>query len=777
MEDKIIYFDKDTPTIADANKVRSMLAVNGEDGTIGSVDFDLLVIEAGKNVNDSVKVSGLNLPTLGAVNKKTTVRGGALGKNYSYTDPVTSVVSTFNIGKNMIADLYWDANLKSWSKGEEDLLPTVEGKEFLDPTGNDIPSESATAKYVNPLFKLTKGGKNLADKTTFIAGQWGVGGDILGNNWIRMPLIDLDAWGISEGEYFAIKGGKALGVTQNQAIFYKNSSFSDGAAILSNGTDGIILQRPVGYRFVGVNVDNTLEVGLDPTKSTYYNTFMISKGASYIAYEPFGLIIPLVNVEGLHDEFANKELFDSFLYQSYNRANRELIGYGPWAANGNLGTGNNWIHYPPINLSEYTDDDILDGIGGISAAGVRIVYMKADNTVAGIKNGNGASDFSPVFFKRDRPEGAVVAKVNIANDLYQEGVLAKDSKYAKSFMIRKFSDPSTYVPFGYLINGNKISNLPDQSGENYDLREVILEKYSATTYYLYYHNGNDSRKWQRLSIINRINPEKFIDMWSFGELRRVDRNGDVFTLEAQIVANGMWENAIYTAGGGYTDALGGLHGCEIKNSISLFIGNKKINMDGTDVRWTGSDFQMYQNSAFKSSDGLNDVGTSMKAWHLKDGIISISQEIKWNTNSLTPGWNSYLSMLSINRMASGEQITHTGMSNTENTPYDISTEGFTNPLAVVSVSSGSNNPERTRLVVWGDRVRAEMEIVKREVLLPDGTIFPKGFYNPNDATYRVPSMYVQNTSLYNKLYGSFGGHLLSVGEVWRTKTVYNITVS
>ncbi|MGB7527706.1 hypothetical protein [Sphingobacterium cellulitidis] len=123
MEDNIVYFDKDTPKIEQANKVRSLLAVNGDDETIGSVEFDLLVLEAGKNIGEAVKIDGLVLPTLGAVNKKTTVRGGATGKTFTYTDPDTSQVTTIEVGVNMVCDLFWDASVKTWSKINEDQLP------------------------------------------------------------------------------------------------------------------------------------------------------------------------------------------------------------------------------------------------------------------------------------------------------------------------------------------------------------------------------------------------------------------------------------------------------------------------------------------------------------------------------------------------------------------------------------------------------------------------------------------------------------------------------
>ncbi|VTP94861.1 hypothetical protein [Sphingobacterium daejeonense] len=147
MEDKIIYFDKGTPKIEQANKVSSLLAVNGDDGTIGAVHFDLLVLEAGKNVGDAVKIESLVLPTLGTVNKKATVRGGQIGRNFTYTDPVTAITKNLPVGINMVADIFWDGILKTWSIVNEDPLPQVEGTDHINPDGNAIPTEKAVAKY------------------------------------------------------------------------------------------------------------------------------------------------------------------------------------------------------------------------------------------------------------------------------------------------------------------------------------------------------------------------------------------------------------------------------------------------------------------------------------------------------------------------------------------------------------------------------------------------------------------------------------------------------
>lgn len=111
----VTVFDKDTPKITDASKVKSLLATNTENELIGSVDFDLLVIEAGKTVSDAVKLTTLILPELGDANKSARVLGGESGKKYTYGSV------ELDIPANYEGLVFWDGVLKTWSI--QDLAP------------------------------------------------------------------------------------------------------------------------------------------------------------------------------------------------------------------------------------------------------------------------------------------------------------------------------------------------------------------------------------------------------------------------------------------------------------------------------------------------------------------------------------------------------------------------------------------------------------------------------------------------------------------------------
>lgn len=146
---EVTVFDKGTPVINDASKVKTLLATNKDDELIGSIEFELLVQEAGKKFGDAVKLESLSLPTLGVANKRATVLGGSIGKNFSYTDPDTLIVKQLPVGANMIADLFWDGLIKTWEKIDEQPMPSIE---VVDGFNSTDPTTAGTGKNDKLLF-------------------------------------------------------------------------------------------------------------------------------------------------------------------------------------------------------------------------------------------------------------------------------------------------------------------------------------------------------------------------------------------------------------------------------------------------------------------------------------------------------------------------------------------------------------------------------------------------------------------------------------------------
>src|SRR5690606_17110079 len=103
-------------------------------------------------------------------------------------------------------------------------------------------------------------------------------------------------------------------------------------------------------------------------------------------------------------------------------------------------------------------------------------------------------------------------------------------------------------------------SLPSIGG--FDTREIILKKVDANNIQIFYHIGGDNNLWFRTNLIHQVIPGKFTDVWRIDAGYIVQRNGkESFSVVQQVINTGVYENAIYTSGYGYTDALGSAHGC------------------------------------------------------------------------------------------------------------------------------------------------------------------------------------------------------------------------
>ena len=119
-----------------------------------------------------------------------------------------------------------------------------------------------------------------------------------------------------------------------------------------------------------------------------------------------------------------------------------------------------------------------------------------------------------------------------------------------------------------------------------------------------------------------------------------------------------------------------------------------------------------------------------------------------------------MGMLSIKREDASGNITHSAQSNEDGFTYDVSQEGFTTPIF-----TNQTNPRRNTLTVWGDEFKAVVSL-SRKIINPDGT--------ENNIGYSNAGGFVQNSTLYNKLYLTMGTGIIEPGTSWVTKTVYKL---
>lgn len=143
----VTIFDKDTPKITDASKIKSLLATNSENELVGSVEFDLLIQESANRVG----VVGAQLESVsgGTVEAPTLLQSPGTAE-YRFCKASPGVYSfgvnvfTAASGKEWIFE--WKGS--SWSLKDMGALPVLPVASTVVQGGTEATSQDAVFKYV-----------------------------------------------------------------------------------------------------------------------------------------------------------------------------------------------------------------------------------------------------------------------------------------------------------------------------------------------------------------------------------------------------------------------------------------------------------------------------------------------------------------------------------------------------------------------------------------------------------------------------------------------------
>lgn len=441
------------------------------------------------------------------------------------------------------------------------------------------------------------------------------------------------------------------------------------------------------------------------------------------------------------------QLSDNSVFQS---------GYYSGTTGGSL-SSTNWIRTPRIAVDpDWIGEEMtISGYGIVSSGAALVIIRGTAGVTLFIQTGSGVQDVSFTFTV---PSGAVDIGFVVANQI-GIGTNPADNIFVGSFMWVLGGVASPFYPKGLLVDGTKILNPSD---DVFDETEIIVTRDNSTSFNIYFHTGKDAANdiWYKQRWIRSTIPGDFVDTWRLNEGSIMQRTGEyAFGLVSEVIQTGVWENAIYSSGSGYTDAIGSIHGWETMQEATMFIDGTEIDPTSSAVTtWKCKRLLFVQSSFFKTLDGSGNIGSSNKSWEITRGKIIITNPIEWLTTiSLGGGGgtgNTYIGMCSLRRTNGATQITHTAIANEDWKQYDISTAGFSNPIF-----TDDNNPKRTKIVAWGDRVKVEMSVIR----IPD---------------YPDAGMYIQNTADpgYNKIYNRMGQKIVNNGDVWYNQTTYYIDV-
>lgn len=667
-----------------------------------------------------------------------------------------------------LSQLLWDGS--SWSLVDMGELPVVPADAEIELGDLRAASGDATFKALEPV-RETIINKNKLDKRLIVAGRRReTDGDLsASDNWISVIIP------VKPSTQYTLSGHRGFAITSARILFYSDGVFDEESTIMALGAGNdtpVTFTTGSSHNIIAVNIANVVDIGLNPTDNEYANKVQLEEGAAATEYAPFGYVINGEKITGLDNKFADiatQVTLDSLTIvktiggnQLTNKANNRK---GQVRTNGTyVGTSDHWCcsDIEPCNPSTtYTSS----GHGSANNASMAAVafYDSSNNFIAGSAVPLSGQD----AYTYTSPENAVGRAHTLGNRI-DIGLNPSDNELANQFMVNEGSVALPYEQYtGDLpenetfIDGNKITNLPIIS-----LSEITLKKVTDSLFYIFFHVGGSPDKWFRINLVRTTDLGKFSDVWRLNEGWIVQKVDSGFVNVSQTVQNGVYENAIYTTNG-YPDAIGGTHGWEMFDSFNVFMDGKKVDLSDPEFTEVTGEYLMFSSlSFFKTVDGTDNVGTSLKRWEFKNGVLSIVNTIRFISSlTINPNGRSFIGMLSVYRRNNdNDLITHSGFTNDDGQVYDISEEGFN-----TSIYSNQNDPRRNTIVAWGDSFKAELEIKKRLVILADGTVITSGLPNAG--------MYVQNTDRYNKFYSLFGSTTTQPGDMWETEAEYRFSLT
>jgi|GEM_PF-6456858 len=687
---------------------------------------------------------------------------------------------------------YWSGT--SWVLKDMGELPQTSTEGIVEEGDVRAISGDTTYKSFSPAIRF---GRNLIDTSLIESGYIATNGNLTASvNWIRLPYLPIPEE--LKGEEVTISGIGSPGAGGNIVSFRTSSNIYISGVAGSGLTtpDSITVTIPLNAANWGFSIENDPSdggIGSRPNDNPFVNSFMVNKGNSPLPYETNGVSLKHEAID-LPDEiiFKNeitengngavpaKEVFkvkskiDGITVESPNLINYPIdVEYGYYNVNGNPTASVNWIRTKPIYfqqdiLSRLSNSEevhlSLSGGGLVSSSAAIVSFFDENGAVISSILGSGASSFpvSPTI-----PLNAVGFKGTIVN---QPGIDINANDFILSYQAEIGDTPTGFQPYGQIsINPDSIPSIG-----GFDTREIILKKVDDNNLQIFYHIGGDNDVWFRVNLIHQVIAGKFTDVWRLDSgfiVKRVSKES--FTTLLQVINTGVYENAIYTSGYGYTDALGSAHGCEMLDEFGIFMDGIKLDVSTMANNVFGTYLTFTTRTFFKAPNGIDNVGKSFKKWEIKDGLLRISNNIAWspatpiNTDS---SGKVYLGMLSIFRKVGATQVTHTAFSNEDGKYYDVTNSGFT-----TSIFTDANNPRRNQIVIWGSQFKAEVSVVKRQITLANGTLIT-----------RLPNagMFVQNTGPttenpsspdYNKVYPLWGSTTINNGDFWESIAEYKFS--
>lgn len=312
-------------------------------------------------------------------------------------------------------------------------------------------------------------------------------------------------------------------------------------------------------------------------------------------------------------------------------------------------------------------------------------------------------------------------------------------------------------PLFYLADNVKLSDaLMAEIADNATKRPFYKMQDNFLYFFVPSHKTN-SQNWLRFTLYHSVSSEKNYDVWRLDIVNYGTLINGVWSNTGVALSGGEWACALKIKGA--SDFMGGsYHGNEVSKNAYLYIdGTKKELVAGETAFF--DEIKVIENTELFNPDVADEKAADVRRIiTITKDVITTDQKVTW-VNSYTMDW-SYLAMCCAMRTYNDVQITDTGYADSDYIEYDITSDGFDNPLYVNNENCATN---RKMITVYGNTIGLNCEVKCTHI-------------NPELETRPT---YVYNNTPYNKIYMSFcpNNYEVSAGDVWEAKYEYRIKLN
>lgn len=577
--------------------------------------------------------------------------------------------------KGSILNLWW--NKVTWSKDDGVELPVTNGVDVINPEGSGLPTEKATANYIEPLFRLTSESTNIIDNTKVEAGaiRLNDGTKIETDNSIRSLIR-----AIPEGKTHISIGGIGNNQAGIQSVFafYTNS---DGTGYISGSNNKIGTAIPTGAKYYIITFCSETNVGVDPLNNPYKNTMQANWGATLLPYEPFAVMVDAKKISGVQPVvqtgLTNLDTRVAFLESQTNYEYKFPVGQSVDGLNHLINSDGDYIEFTARIETLVSNNQLrMFGESGTSLRNSLGFYTNVLR-LRGNVNSEAWAEFTGLPSFGDYHVYKLV--VNGSNwDLYIDGSFSQSKPKPSGLLVTTIGNAYTQtLPFWLIENviikvGTSVTSYRNFSQYNPNIEKISLDpalssapsvfvEYSPTGgsgngEFIVYTRRSGRSTYTGIQIRREIDNTRYWDYWRIYKAMEYNfDSGSMIMLTDNILTLG--ESEFTWQQKGKDSHTGGAHQYEQFQLMKAYIDGKEMNLSTPISLTVCESFYYTEKSEMIERPWIDNtptvVGRNVQAEHYKrtdiiQGQYKVKNTLKWK-QALTNVLYMYIGIVCVGR--------------------------------------------------------------------------------------------------------------------------------